>query len=142
MVGRPCFDGQVTDLLGAHIREQWATLLDQGFTIASDDSSRVVLDSGEVQIVCTASPRGEVEVTVAPLGSHWPRQWAWAGMVGRAELARVLELALEQLRKDPAVIGGDTAFYDDLAATNAETSSAYTRWAEGKGPHPNTRRLP
>ena len=63
-------------------------------------------------------------------------------MVGRASLARVLELALEQLRTDHAVLSGATAFYDDLAASTMKKLRAYTRWAEGKGPRPNGGRLP
>lgn len=132
----------MTDSLGAHLRVEWAALLVRGFRIAEEDSSRVVLNSGDVRVVASASPRGEVDVTVAPLGSAWPRQWAWSGMVGRASVARLLELALEQLRADPAILGGDPAFYDGLATANKHASTAYTTWAGGNGPRPSTRRLP
>jgi hypothetical protein len=132
----------MTDSLGAHLRAQWGDLLVQGFHIAEEDSSRVALDSGDVRVVASASLLGEVDVTAAPLGSEWPRQWTWSGMVGRASVARLLELALEQLRAEPAILSGDAAFYDSLAAANEQASIAYTRWAEGKGPRPSTRRLP
>ena len=87
--------------------------------------------------------RGEVEVTVFRLGRAEPwERWGYEGMVGRASLPRVLEIAGEKLLADDAVLRGDADYFDRLAQENRRLDEAWTAYYSGTGPRPATGRLP
>jgi len=57
-------------------------------------------------------------------------------MVGTASVARLLEIAHEQLSANPGVLEGDPTFYEQLAAENLRRSKAWTAYYAGEGPQP------
>jgi hypothetical protein len=63
-------------------------------------------------------------------------------MVGRASVARLLEIAAEQLLAEPRVLGVDHGYLDQLAANAQADSEAWTAFYSGQGPRPTTGRLP
>ena len=132
----------MTESLGALVRSRWETLLSGDFELTQEEPGRLLLDSERVSVVVAVSPRGEVDVTVMPRGSEWPRQWSWSVMVGHADIARLLDLALDEMLAEPKVLAGDTDLYDRLTDANQAKSRALTSRAEGKTPTPDQRRLP
>jgi hypothetical protein len=62
-------------------------------------------------------------------------------MVGTASVSRLLEIAVERMNADPAILSGDHAFYGELAAENRRLSEAWTAYYAGEGPQP-TGKLP
>ena len=63
-------------------------------------------------------------------------------MVGRASVARLLEMALDRLQEEPRILAGDSAFFEQLAAERQAESEAWTAYYGGTGPRPGKRRLP
>ena len=68
--------------------------------------------------------------------------WSYTGLVGRAPVSRILEIALAEMSADPAILGGDPEFYDALAAEKRASAHAWTEFYSGEGPRPVTRHLP
>jgi hypothetical protein len=126
----------------ALVRDKWAPLLAEDFTITCDDAQRVVLESSNVRVVAVHDPRGEVDVSVVPRGGEWPAEWSYSGMVGAASVGRLLETALAEMRAEPAVLDGDPDFYERLARENGGKSVAWTAYYSGRGPRPGNRQLP
>ena len=122
------------------VRDKWASLLSNGFTLVTEEPRHVVLTSARLRIDVSHDPRGEVDVQVFLPGQEPWQGWSYMGMVGNASVGRLLELALDEMQAEPAVLSGDAAFYADLAAAQRARSIEYTRWAEGKGPAPRPRR--
>ena len=102
----------------------------------------MVLESAAVQVVAIHDPRGEVDITVAPLGGEWPKRWSYSGMVGTASVGRLLEIALDKMRAEPAVLDGDPQFYERLGADNEATSHEWAEYHAGRGPRPGGTHLP
>jgi hypothetical protein len=136
------FHGSVSGTLSDLVREKWSSLLVEEFDVIHDDGHRVVLESAAVQLVAVHDPRDEVDVAVSPRGHEWPRAWSYSGMVGSASLGRLLEMALDEMRTDPAILRGDADFYEGLALHNESSSRAWTEYYSGRGPRPGTRHLP
>jgi hypothetical protein len=132
----------VTDSLGALVRNKWSSLLLHGFTITDEDPYRVVLESATVQVVTVHDPRGEVDVSVIPLGGEWPKRWSYSGMVGTASVDRLLEIALAKMQAEPAVLDGEPEFYERLGRENEATSHEWTEYYAGRGPRPSGKHLP
>lgn len=87
-------------------------------------------------------PPGEVEVRAFRLASADPYEiWIYTGMVGRASVDRLLEIALEQMRANPAILSGDQAYYVGIGIERRQRAKAWTAYYEGKGPQP-TGKLP
>jgi hypothetical protein len=115
---------------------------DRGFRLVAEDQHHVRLESTTVSIEAWHDPRGEVEVRVSPLDTaDRYATWTYTGMVGAASVSRLLEIAVEQMNADPAILSGDQAFYGELAAENRRLSEAWTAYYAGKGPQP-TGKLP
>jgi hypothetical protein len=132
----------VTSTLGDLVRDRWSALLADGFNITDEDNHRVAMASSTVQIVAIHDPRGEVDVSVEPLGQSWPKTWTYCGMVGRAPVGRLLELALSEMQAEPAILSGDLAFYKRLGIDNQDLSEAWTDYCGRRGPRPGERQLP
>ncbi|HLY64816.1 MAG TPA: hypothetical protein VKU60_04705 [Chloroflexota bacterium] len=65
-------------------------------------------------------PRGEVSVDVFRRGQRNAGRWSFNGMVGRASVERMLELAGEAMRAEPAILAADPEFYERLISCGAE----------------------
>jgi hypothetical protein len=128
--------------LGALVRETWASLLAEGFDIAAEDAHRVALASPHLSVVAVHDPRGEVEVRVFRQGTEPPYGWSYTGMVGRASVGRLLELALAEMRAEPAILNGDPEFYATVARDKEADARAWTDYYAGQGPRPGARHLP
>ena len=110
---------------------------DHGFHVAAEDQQHVRLESEVVAVEVWHDPRGEVAVSVCRLDRTDPyAEWTYTGMVGSASVARVLEIGIEQMTSDPAILTGEPGFYDQLAAENRRLSEVWTAYYSGKGPRP------
>lgn len=128
--------------LGSLVREKWAALLAGGFAISNEDAHRVELESPNLALVVVRDPRGEVEVRAFRPGTDQHYGWSYSGMVGRADVGRLLELALAKMRADPLVLAGDAEFYTKMAREKEATAHAWTEYAARRGPRPGDRHLP
>jgi hypothetical protein len=135
------FDGRVTEGLGALVREKWASLLAEEFEIAEEDPHRVSLKSSVVNVRAVLDPRGEVDIDVFRTGSERLYGWSYTGIVGRASVGRLLEIALARMREEPAILRGDADFYEELAITKKAKAHALAEYYAGRGPRPG-RHLP
>lgn len=124
------------------VRDKWSSLLRQDFEITDEDTYRVVLESPAAQVIAVHDPRGEVDVSVTPRDREWPQRWSYSGMVGRASVGRLLELALAEMRAEPAILDGDLDFYERLGMENQASSHAWTEYYAGRGPRPGETHLP
>lgn len=132
----------MTETLSELVRDKWSSLLRQDFEMTVEDTHRVVLASPNVQVVAVHDPRGEVDVAVSPRNRDWPQRWSYAGMVGRASVGRLLELALAEMREEPAILDGDRDYYERLGNDNEASSHAWTEYYAGRGPRPGSKHLP
>jgi hypothetical protein len=94
----------VPDSVSALVREKWSSLLDGGFEIRDVDGSRVGLQSKSVELVVVHDPRGEVDVYGFPSGGDERYGWSYTGMVGRASVGRLLEIALAKMEAEPEIL--------------------------------------
>lgn len=112
----------MTVVLSSLVREEWATLLAEGFSISNEEAHRVELTSPTLALVVTHDPRGEVEVRSSRPGTSEHYGWSYTGMVGRADVGRLLQIALGELRANPAILAGDAAFYAEVAREKKATA--------------------
>jgi hypothetical protein len=132
-------DASFSDL----VREAFQPLLtEHGFVVVGADAHEVVLESPRLRSRTRLSPRGELDVSVFPKDTPEWVGWSYSGMVGRASIVRLLELALEQMVSDPRILVGNGAFYEQLASERKAEAEAFTTYAEGKGPRPRRGELP
>jgi hypothetical protein len=127
--------------LGALAREKWSSLLAEGFEIVEEDPHMLLLRSSIVSVRAMLDPRGEVDVDVFRTGSDRLYGWSYTGIVGRASVGRVLEIAHAQMTEEPAILRGDAEFYEALATQNKARAQAMTEYYAGRRPRPG-RRLP
>jgi hypothetical protein len=124
-------------------REEFQTLLaEHGFVMVRAEANDVVLESPRLRCRARLSPTGELDLSVCPKGSPEWHGWSYHGMVGRASVQRLLELALEQMLLDPRILVGDEVFYDQLASDRKAGAEAFTAYAQGKGPRPKRGNIP
>jgi hypothetical protein len=128
--------------LGWLVREKWSSLLAQGSAISNEDAHGVELESPNLALVVAHDPRGEVEVRAFRPGTDQHYGWSYTGMVGRADVGRLLELALDEMRADPAILAGDAQFYATVAREKEATVHAWAEYHAGRGPRPGDRNLP
>lgn len=109
-----------------------------------EDKSQVRMESQTVGIDVTFDPRGEVSVSVSRLVHADPFQaWVYTGLVGRASMERLLEIAGERMRAEGAVLRGDPDFFQRLGLDKREEAEAWTAFYAGRGPRPKRKsRLP
>src|SRR5262245_27630058 len=112
--------------LGSLVREKWAALLAEGFDISQEDAHRVELESSNLNLVVVHDPRGEVEVRAFRPGTEQRCGWSYTGMVGRADVGRLLEIALAEMRAEPAILAADAEFYAAVATATEATAQAWT----------------
>ncbi len=125
------------------MREAFELLLtEHGFVLVGADVHEVVLESPRLRSRAVLSPRGELDVSVGPKASPDWVGWSYSGMVGRASVKRLLELAVEKMVSDPRILRGDAVFYEELAEERRAEAEAFTAYAEGTGPRPKRGELP
>jgi hypothetical protein len=127
---------------GSLVRQNWAALLTEGFDITRENANLVELESPKLAIVIAHDPRGEIDVRAFRPGTEQHHGWAYTGMVGRADVGRLLQLALVEMRRDPAILAGDAEFYAAVARDNEATSRAWADYYARRGPRPGDRHLP
>jgi hypothetical protein len=123
-------------------RELAPLLSEHGLRLVSEDEFLVRFESATLGAEADFDPRGEVVVGVFRLGREaaWER-WTYSGMVGRASVPRLLEIACERLTAEDAVLRGDEEFFDRLSTEKREAAAKWTAYYSGKGPQP-TGKLP
>lgn len=131
----PHFSELVVEILAPHLEEL-------GFAVAEDSEHRVVLESSDLRCTCVFDPRGELDVHVSLIEKEDWEGWTYVGMVGTASLARLLHLALDEMKSDPRVLAADAAFYSDLAEQRHSDAREYNVRAQGSGPRRRRGRLP
>lgn len=131
----------MAEVLRALVREKWTSLLAEGFEFVEGDPRVVLLKSSTVSVRVVLDPRGELDVDVFRAGSDRLYGWSYTGIVGRASVGRLMEIALAQMREEPAILRGDPDFYEALAATKRARAHALTEYYAGRGPRPG-RHLP
>jgi hypothetical protein len=110
-----------------------------------DDSeivAKVVLDSQHVRVEVIHDFRGEIDVSVYPHGPGSYGRWRYGGMVGRASLLQLLEMAAGAMESDPAVLRGDAVFYEARAHEQRAESISWTEYYARSGPRPPRPPLP
>jgi len=107
------------------------------FRVEESTTGLLVLQSTDLECRFTLSPRGEFEVTVAPRGTASWKGWVYAGLVGRTDLRRLLEIAGEEVRAEPRILAADPGYYADLARQREQEQAEYNRGATAKGADPN-----
>lgn len=128
--------------LGSLVRETWAALLAEGFDITQEDAHRVELKSPNLDVLVVHDSRGELAVRAFRPGTDEHCGWSYTGMVGRADVGRLLDIALGEMRSDPAIVAGDVAYYETLARDQTATAQAWTEYYARRGPRPGERHLP
>ena len=86
-----------------------------GIEITSQDRWCVEMASPRVNVRAAFDPRGELDVEVYPSGSQNWEGWSYVGMLGRASLERLLEIALVAMEADPRTLEGDPDFLAECA---------------------------
>jgi hypothetical protein len=130
----------------------FADAVEHEFAFLIDDRDfRLATASGEV--VRFASPRVEVQLSyhpseqqvdlaAYPVGERDPyTRFVWRGMVGRASVERLVQLAAAALRANEPALSGDDAYYRELGAEQRQDAEAWTAFCAGQGPQP-TGQLP
>lgn len=132
------FDGGVASVSFVNqVLEKFHPLLTQsGFGLVDHNEHVVTLESSVLRVLAVFDPRGEVDVDVFPKQSAHSAGWSYTGLVGRASVARLLEIALEQMQADPRILGGDPDFYASLASERQADAEAWTAYYSRTGPRP------
>lgn len=129
---------------GEIVREKWASLFGDGFTVVRELPGTVELETLELGILVEHDPRGEVDVQVFIRGRDRRYGWGYSGLVGRASVERLLEIALIEMRSDPRILGADREYYEAMELKRRESAEAWMTYYSRKGPNPNLsrKRLP
>jgi hypothetical protein len=131
----------VSEILGELAREKWASLLSDGFAIAEEEPHLLVLKSSNVTVRAVLDPRGELDIDVFRTGTDCHHGWACTGIVGRASVGRLLEIALAQMLSEPTILTGDADFYNALDDEKQLQAHEMNEYLAGRGPRPG-RHLP
>jgi hypothetical protein len=122
--------------------KQLGFLEDHGFSVAKQERDLVRFESSKVSVTATVSSRAEVELRVVQVGNESGLGvLTLAGMVGRADATRVVELLTNELRSHDEALRGDERYFQALTEEQRQQSRALTEWASGHGPRPSTGKL-
>jgi hypothetical protein len=111
-------------------------LSEHGFRMTEASEYVVLLENPTLCVEAAWDPRGEVAVSIFRRGRRNAGKWSYNGMVGRASVERLLELAGEAMRAEAGVLDASTRFYERLAAEQRKNSVEWTAYYSGMGPHP------
>ena len=126
-------------------RELHFLIAEHGFRVTRESQHIVEMESATLWAQAVWDPRGEVEVCVRRLGAAGDArygQWTYSGAVGRATRARLLQLAGERLREEPAVLNGDPDFFDRLGREQKLKAEQWTAYYSREGPRASHGPLP
>lgn len=137
------FDGLVTADLPSLVADKFAPLVvNQGFRVVEQDRALVVLESESLRCRVAFDPRGELDVSLTlPEQKPW-EGWSYVGMTGRADLPRLLEIALERMEEDPRLFAADQAHYEEIAGQRRAETERLNAQARGETVKPREHRLP
>jgi hypothetical protein len=111
--------------------------------IVRERSGVVELESPVLAVQVALDPRGEVDVWVSRAGNEAVHaRWTYCGMVGKASVERLLEIAGERMKLDEAILQGNPDFYERLAVENRQRAKEWTAYYSRKGPRPRSGPLP
>jgi len=126
-------DGPFLDV----VADKLAFLMSEhGFQVTEVSEHVILLDNIALSVEGVWDPRGEVDVNVFRRGQRAAGMWSYIGMVGKASVGRLLELAGDAIRAEPCVLQADTTFYDNLAVEQKKRSIEWTAYYSRKGPRP------
>ena len=118
-------------------------ITDYACRIVCEDFGIVEMESPVLAVQAALDPRGEVDVWVSRAGNEDVHaRWTYCGLIGKASVARLLEIAGENMRLDEAIAQGDADFYERLAVENRRLSKEWTAYYSRKGPRPRSGPLP
>jgi hypothetical protein len=119
---------------------------DHGFRVTQESDHLIELESESLTAQAIWDPRGEVVLKVrrrvSPAADDGYGTWSHLGMVGRADVDRLIELAAEQLVAEPAVLQADDSFFDALVVEQRRIAKEWTAYYSGDGPRPRRGKLP
>ena len=94
------------------VRDKLGFLLtEHGFRIVHEGEHCVRLEAVSLSAEAVLDPRGgEVDVNVFRRGYRESGMWSYVGMVGKAFVPRLLEIAGERIRAEGQVLLGDAIF--------------------------------
>ena len=125
------------------VRTKFATLLeDYGFSVSEENHHRVTLLSDSLQCDVTFDPRGELDVSLSLQHTKPWTGWQYVGIVGRASVERLLEIALASMQDDPRLLSGDPFLFAAIANERRAEAVRQTAKAEGKDVPTRRPRLP
>jgi hypothetical protein len=135
----------VDEFPAAACRELAFVVEEFGFRIAESGREVVRFESPSVVVIASFydGEGGQLDVT-AQRANETDRHASLilGGMVGRASVARVLQIAAEKLRANEPALQGDESYYRRLGEERRRESEAWMAYYAGKGPRPATGRLP
>jgi hypothetical protein len=99
-------------------------LSEYGFRVTEASEYVVLLETPALCVQAAWDPRGEVSVDVFRRGHGDAGRWSFNGMAGRASVERLLELAGEAVRAEPAILTADPEFYEWVIASMLRCSTA------------------
>jgi hypothetical protein len=107
-----------SDELANAARQQLGSLIEaHGFALTESSAEAVRFESEAAAVTVTAyaADHGQVDVIAEPLAAHEAHErLVISRMVGRASLARVLQLAARDLRANEQALRGDPSFFTRL----------------------------
>jgi hypothetical protein len=119
------------------VRDKFAFLLtEHAFRVVEEQERSVLLEGPTLCAEAWWDPRGEVDVNVFLRGKRNVGMWSYVGMVGRASVGRLLELAAQELRDEEPVLRADSEYFDNLALEQKASAEALTAYYSRKGPRP------
>ena len=132
----------MTSALTDLVRRQFAPLLEQGWTIAEQSDGFVRMSSNTLVAQFALDPRGELNVSVTPAGVEQRLGWTYSGIVGRASVERLVEIAHDKMLEDPRVLSGDAAYFAELAEERRRQQAEYNARVSGYAVPRSPGRLP
>jgi hypothetical protein len=133
-----------SDAFPSIVRRELAFLTDlYDFRIVREDRHQVEFQSPMTHVMAIFDPRGEVEVVVR-LREATSAFAAinFGGQTGTASLTRLVQLIANDLRHEEPALRGDAAFFELVALERSRQAAEWTAYYSGKGPRPETGRLP
>jgi hypothetical protein len=97
----------------------------------------VRFESADVEVsVSYFPPEGQVDLFARLRRRDRYEEFVWSGMVGRASLARLVQLAAKALRGNAEALSGGELYYRRLGEARRRKAEEWTAFYQGKGPQP------
>jgi hypothetical protein len=111
---------------------------ERGFELAAASDEGVRFISPFVEVWLSYYPsEWQVDLAASPIGADDPyTRFVWSGMVGRASVERLVQLAVAALLANESALSGDGPYYRELGAAQRREAEAWTAFYAGHGPQP------